>query len=55
VPLNQQPAYQHLCCADCTPNSQWAAQRVMSLPLSPDLDVGTLDRIVAALGSALSS
>ena len=54
VPLNQQPAYQHLCCADCTPNSQWAAQRVMSLPLSPDLDVVTLGRIVSALGVALS-
>lgn len=55
VPLNMQPAYQHLCCPECTPNSQWAAERVMSLPLSPDLDEDTLDRIVAALKHSLSA
>lgn len=49
VPLNMQPAYQHLCCADCTPNSQWAAERVISLPMSPDLDATTLTRIVQSL------
>ena len=54
VPLNMQPAYQHVCCPECTPNSQWAAQRVLSLPLSPDLDDGTVDRIVAALKQALA-
>jgi UDP-2-acetamido-2-deoxy-ribo-hexuluronate aminotransferase len=54
VPLNMQPAYQHLCCAECTPNSQWAAQRVMSLPLSPDLDDATLDHIIAALKQAVA-
>jgi len=35
--LNMQPAYKHLCCPECTPNSHWAAERVMSLPLSADL------------------
>lgn len=55
VPLNRQPAYQHLCCPECTPNSQWAAEHVMSLPLSPDLDEETLRRIVAALHQALSA
>ena len=49
VPLNMQPAYQHLCCPDCTPNSQWASERVLSLPLSPDLDEDTVDRIIKAL------
>lgn len=33
VPLNEQPAYQHLCCADCTPVAREAAKRVMSLPM----------------------
>ena len=37
VPLNEQPAYQHLCCADCTPITKNRAQRVMSLPMSADL------------------
>ncbi len=37
VPLNEQPAYQHLCCADCTPVAQETAKRVMSLPMGADL------------------
>jgi UDP-2-acetamido-2-deoxy-ribo-hexuluronate aminotransferase len=37
VPLNEQPAYQHLCCADCTPIAKDRAQRVMSLPMGSDL------------------
>lgn len=37
VPLNQQPAYQHLCCPDCTPIAKDRAQRVMSLPMGADL------------------
>lgn len=54
VPLNMQPAYQHLCCPECTPNSQWAAERVMSLPLSPDLNDETMNRVVVALKQALT-
>ena len=38
VPLNEQPAYQHLCCADCTPIAQDRAQRVMSLPMGANLN-----------------
>jgi UDP-2-acetamido-2-deoxy-ribo-hexuluronate aminotransferase len=52
VPLNMQPAYQHLCCPECTPNSQWAAERVLSLPLSPDLDEETQNRVITALKQA---
>jgi UDP-2-acetamido-2-deoxy-ribo-hexuluronate aminotransferase len=37
VPLNAQPAYEHLCCPECTPVSQRVAQRVLSLPMGPDL------------------
>ena len=37
VPLNEQPAYQHFCCADCTPISKDRALRVMSLPMGTDL------------------
>lgn len=37
VPLNEQPAYKHLCCPDCTPVAKDMAKLVMSLPMSPDL------------------
>jgi len=37
VPLNEQPAYMHLCCPDCTPVTQQLAKRVMSIPMSPYL------------------
>jgi len=49
VPINQQPAYKHLCCPDCTPVAQQLAQRVMSLPMGADLDAveqhGIIDRL----------
>ena len=50
--LNMQPAYRHLCCPECTPNSHAAARRVMSLPMSADLEPGDLRRVVAALAAA---
>ncbi len=37
VPLNEQPAYRHLCCPDCTPVAQKTASLVISLPMGPDL------------------
>ncbi len=39
VPLNEQPAYKHLCCPDCTPIASKTAKRVMSLPMSAELSV----------------
>ena len=51
--LNKQPAYQHLCCPECTPNSDWAAERVLSLPMSPDLQEADQVRIVAAIREAM--
>ena len=49
VPLNEQPAYKHLCCPDCTPISQQIAKQVMSLPMSADLSLADQDKIVSAL------
>lgn len=37
VPLNEQPAYKHLCCSDCTPVAKATAKRVMSIPMSADM------------------
>lgn len=49
VPLNEQPAYKHLCCLDCTPVAHQAAKRVLSLPMSPDLSPENQTKIVKAL------
>jgi UDP-2-acetamido-2-deoxy-ribo-hexuluronate aminotransferase len=53
VPLNEQPAYKHLCCPDCTPVSSQVAQKVMSLPISPDLPQQTIQDIVSELRQSL--
>jgi UDP-2-acetamido-2-deoxy-ribo-hexuluronate aminotransferase len=52
VPLNEQPAYAHLCCADCTPCSSNASKRVMSLPMSADLGSDQQAVVVTALLAA---
>ena len=49
VPLNDQPAYAHLCCPDCTPVARQMAREVMSLPMHPDLTEADQQRIVSAL------
>lgn len=49
VPLNEQPAYKHLCCPDCTHVAQQLAKRVMSLPMSAELTLEQQQHIVAAL------
>ena len=52
VPLNEQPAYAHLCCPDCTPVARQMAREVMSLPMHPDLTEADQDRIVSAIAAA---
>ena len=52
IPLNEQPAYKHLCCPDCTPEASRVAKLVMSLPMSPGLadeDLSAVARHVAGL------
>jgi UDP-2-acetamido-2-deoxy-ribo-hexuluronate aminotransferase len=53
-PLHHQAAYAAFCCPDCCPHSVAAADRVMSLPMSPDLSDADQDRVVAALADALA-
>jgi len=48
-PLHRQPAYAAYCCAECCPQSERAAQRVMSLPMSADLSEADQLRVVQAL------
>jgi UDP-2-acetamido-2-deoxy-ribo-hexuluronate aminotransferase len=52
VPLNQQPAYAHLCCPDCTPVAASLAKRVTSLPMHAYLDTALQNRVVEAVSAA---
>jgi UDP-2-acetamido-2-deoxy-ribo-hexuluronate aminotransferase len=54
IPLNEQPAYKHLCCPDCTPISQQRARQVMSLPLSADLSEADQQTTASALARAVA-
>ena len=49
VPLNEQTAYKHLCCPDCTPVAQQIAKQVLSLPMGPDLSKAQQQHIVQHL------
>jgi UDP-2-acetamido-2-deoxy-ribo-hexuluronate aminotransferase len=49
VPLNQQPVYEDLCCAGCTPQAADVSRHVMSLPMHPYLDVNLQSEIVARI------
>ncbi len=53
LPLNEQPAYKHFCCADCTPVTQERARQVVSLPMSAGLDARDQRKIVHTLIEAL--
>jgi dTDP-4-amino-4,6-dideoxygalactose transaminase len=48
IPLSRQPAYEHYPSAP-TPVSEALSARVLSLPMYPDLDEVTQDRIIAAV------
>lgn len=54
VPLNEQPAYKHLCCLDCTPVAQHIAKQVMSLPMGPDLSTAVQARVLQTLVQAIN-
>ena len=49
VPLNEQPAYEHLSSPDNTPVAKEASKLVISLPMCPDLQFECIDRIMAIL------
>lgn len=49
LPLNEQPAYKHLCCQGCTPVANLRSKQVLSLPMSPFLAVRDQDMILTAV------
>lgn len=46
VPIHIQPAYNHLCCSECCPESIIVASQVLSLPIHPFLDDTSIKIIV---------
>ncbi len=53
IPLNEQPAYKHLCCPDCTPVAQAVSKRVLSLPMGSDLSIFDQQSIMESLKSVV--
>jgi UDP-2-acetamido-2-deoxy-ribo-hexuluronate aminotransferase len=51
--LNEQTAYRHLCCSDCTPVSKKISKTIMSLPMSPYLSTKEQDFIVDRLSASI--
>ena len=47
--MNQQPAYRHLCCPDCTPISSMLSRLVVSLPMHPQLTREKQQEIVSKI------
>lgn len=54
TPLHMQPAYEHFASPSSCPNSRSLAQRVLSLPMHPEMTETTLRRIAVALDESLS-
>ena len=53
VPINRQPAYESLQAGEVLPVSDEMADQVLSLPMGPDLDVSTQEKIVSVLADVL--
>ncbi|NBC46566.1 MAG: aminotransferase class I/II-fold pyridoxal phosphate-dependent enzyme [Gammaproteobacteria bacterium] len=49
MPMNQQPAYAHHCCPECTPIAAAVSRHIMSLPMHPHLSVAEQERIARVL------
>lgn len=54
IPLNEQPAYRHLCHSVCTPIAQTLSMKVMSLPMSPYLSEKDQETIVRVFEQAIN-
>lgn len=49
MPMNQQPAYTHFCCPECTPVAAATALQIMSLPMHPHLNATEQQQIAQVL------
>ena len=55
IPMHLQPAYAHLCCAECCPVSVDLAKQVLSLPMHPDLGLDTQTAIAERVRNAITA
>ncbi len=55
ITLNEQEAYKHLCCSDCTPIAKMLSKQVMSLPVGPDLKPDIQNQIIYSILSIIGS
>lgn len=55
LPIHLQPAYAHLAAPGLCPVASAQASRVLSLPMSADLDSGAIARIAATLAAAVAA
>ena len=54
VPVHMQPAYAHLgIAADTFPVTNKAADRILSLPIFPEMSETQIERVVAALEASI--
>ena len=49
IPLNKQPAYESLCCKECTPIANKVSKEVLSLPIGADISHNQIKKIVSYL------
>lgn len=54
IPLNEQEAYKHLCCSDCTPIANQLAKQVMSLPIHSYLTEEMQQQIISFMSRPAS-
>lgn len=50
-PMSRQEPYRQYCCGDCTPVADTMSKRVLSLPMSADLDPETIDKVAGILSA----
>lgn len=54
IPINEQEAYKHLCCSDCTPIAKELAKQVMSLPIHSYLSEEMQQQIMSFMSRSAS-
>ena len=54
-PMSRQEPYRQYCCGDCTPVADAMSKKVLSLPMSADLDVQTIAKVADSLSRRFSA
>jgi len=54
-PMSRQEPYRRYCCGDCTPVADAVSERVLSLPMSADLDAQTITKVADSLSRTFTA